>query len=720
MFILIVVAGTAWAQSPLDSVSLEGLDTVLDLDFSEASLHQAGPDSFYVRGVGIGDSTYSLTFAQDVNGVWNLTDLNPESDNILPERTVLDFASLTAVDGQTIKIDGVFVDGDVYAGTLKIGEDADVTLAGSIETGTIDAVNQARALALAQLVVAESADEFQAELDRQKAELQATIANLEAERDGYKSERDALEQTRDELVAERDSLAAQLAEMPETETLTIAGITVDPSSPLTGEQVTSLLKERNELAGSLVGVGIENNALRDRNRTLAEQIAELQAENEQLLSDLADMNDEVERLTELVEAYRSVQGPSAGSATTSAATDTGATGQSEAEVTTESAAATSEAATTTAAPVWSIPGDYLRKSDLEAAAAQVTAELKSLEGRVAELESAANELASLEVALRTGVADGIPKVAAPEAPGSLPGTGTETAGATEGEAVTTAESAAAETTPPAASASVEAATRTEAASAAATAEVAARLADVSAQLAALVELNESLRREKLELENRILTDILSDGFIAMMRERMTETVGSGFRGSDPDVGTWSITPSSAIQTDSDAFFAKLAVPARQTDKPMLYSFRARSLDPEGWVGLGLHFFVSDVELRRGYGMGRSLLVWLTRDPDVYKTRYTYLQLYRSDDDINMGRVLDAVIEEPISRLLNIEILYEPENQYLTVAINGEDKVRYRTWFGIDSGVEIAFRSLGAAEFTDFRILTEPAESASASEGLIAW
>ena len=87
----------------------------------------------------------------------------------------------------------------------------------------------------------------------------------------------------------------------------------------------------------------------------------------------------------------------------------------------------------------------------------------------------------------------------------------------------------------------------------------------------------------------------------------------------------------------------------------------------------------------------------------------------------MGRVLDAVIEEPISEFLDVEVLYEPHNQYLTVAIGGEDKIRYRTWFGIDSGVEVALRTLGAAEFTDFRIRTEPIESVSLpSLGSISW
>jgi cell division protein FtsB len=626
--ILTIVAASASAQTSMADVDpsvYEGITSVRDLDLTEASIHQAGPNSFYVRSVGVGEDSYSLTFALDENGLWVLDSLNPESDNVLPERTVLDFASLTAAGEQTLRIDGVFLDGEVYSGTLAIGEDAALSLVADVESGNVDAVNQVRALALAELVVAETEEAFEAELAEQRAELEAIIAILEAQRDGYKSERDALASTRDALVAERDSLAEQLAAIDDSTTAPA----VDGEPAITDEELTALRTERDDLAVSVAGLESENEDLQDRNRALAEEIADLQSENEQLRSELADMNAEVARLTDLVDAYRSAQDDAGGDTTVS----------------------------TPPAFELTVPDDYARQADLEAAAAAVVSELKALETRVAGLEAAARELAGLEEAIRTSS----------EADVSPTATATEPADP----------------------------------------ELANRLSEVMAQLADLRELNDALRREKNELENRILHEILSDGLIAMMRQRMTETLHSGFGGSTPDVGDWSVRGDRAVQADSDAFFAKLAVPAFQTDRPVLYSFRVRSLDADGWVGVGLHFFVSEVELRRGYGMGRSLLVWFTRDPDVYKTRNTYLQLYRSDDDINMGRVLDAVVEEPISSHLDVEVLYEPDNQYVTIAVGGQDKVRYRTWFGIDSGVEVALRSLGAAEFSNFRIRTEP-------------
>jgi len=194
--------------------------------------------------------------------------------------------------------------------------------------------------------------------------------------------------------------------------------------------------------------------------------------------------------------------------------------------------------------------------------------------------------------------------------------------------------------------------------------------------------------------------------VRMMEARLSRRLATGFSTGEPDTGAWSVRSGAAVQTDADAYFAKLSMPVQQSDDPVLYSFRVRSLD-DGWVGVGLHLFVEDVAARRGYGMGSSLLVWLTRDPDERKTPTTYLQLYRSDDDVSMARVLDAAIPEAVDAFLTVDVLYEPQSQYITIAVDGTDRVRYRTWFGIDSGVEVALRSLGRAEFRDFSVQTLP-------------
>ena len=641
-----LVAGSAGAQT---TGSLATTLSLADLDLSSASIHQAGPAAFYVRSVGVDGDVYSFLIERADADTWSVTGIVPESQNVLPPDAILDFATISAPDASSIAIEGVLVGDRVYGGTLTVGEDADLELAEQIRLADSDTINEARASALREIFAAETDEAIEAELAAQRAELEATIDRIEAQRDAYREERDALASENAELAAqraeladERDRLEAKLTETPDGR-----------STPLTGEEVEALIAERDQLAGDIVGLVMENNELREERKTLREQIEELQERNSELAGDVETMTAEVGRLQELVEAYRATLGPEPGD---------GATRE------------------------WAFPGDYVSSADLEAAAQAVTGELRSLDARVAALEEAASSLSDLEEALRTGVRGGLPATSLAAQPtGELPRT-REAAdpGATEAEA----------------RAAIEAAEQAE------------RLARVQAELADLLAENDALRGEQRRLEQRVLDEILDNGFVRIMRERLTRTLASGFSAGEPDTGAWRVSERSATQTEEDAYFAKLAMPVEQPGQPVLYSFRARSLD-DGWVGMGLHLFVDGVEQRRGYGMGSSLLVWFTRDPQERKTSTTYLQLYRSDSDVEMARVLDAAIPQSIDGFIDVDVLYEPASQYVTIAVDGTDRVRYRAWFEIDSGVEVALRTLGRAEFRDFEVSTMPATRTSA-------
>jgi hypothetical protein len=637
-FLLAILAiGAAAQDADVDSVL--GTITLSELDLTEATISQAGPTSFYVRSVGIDDALYSLLIESSTSGVWSVTSIVPESSNVLPPDAILDFATISVVD-DTIQIDGVLVGSNAYSGTLSVGTDAGLSLAGSISSGSF-AVNEARAAALAALVAAETQAAFDEELQEQIEFLEETIDRIEAQRDTYKDERDALR-------VERDSLATDV-----------------------------------------VSTGSENNQLREENDSLESQIAELQELNAKLQDDITTMTAEVTRLQQLVQEEESDGGES-----TIPTTDTSADTTTTTEETTGEE---SEAAETTPS-TWTMPGDYLRRSDLEAAAVSVTNELKTLSDRVAALEAAATDLASLEATIR----EGLDRLDTLSAAGSMV---TPSTTATESETETTPAAESAETPADSATAGAEDGTR-EAGGTSPEAEADQALQEVRERLARLRAEAEELEAERQAIEERVLDEILSNGFVELMKERLTRQVVSGFGDADPDTGEWTLFTDWAVQNDAEAYFAKLAMPAAQGSDPVLYSFRVRSVGT-GWVGVGLHLFVSDVERRLGYGMGRSLLVWLTRDPEVRKNELTYLQLYRSDDDINMGRVLDASIPESLGDFLQVDVLYEPETQYLTVAVNGEDRIRYRTWFGINSGLEIALRTLGRAEFRDFSVHTAP-------------
>jgi hypothetical protein len=185
----------------------------------------------------------------------------------------------------------------------------------------------------------------------------------------------------------------------------------------------------------------------------------------------------------------------------------------------------------------------------------------------------------------------------------------------------------------------------------------------------------------------------------------TKNLLKGFRRSVPQIGSWTVEADSAVQTDPEQYFAKLLLPIEQRTQPTRYSYRTRSTG-SGWVGTGLHIFVTDTTGKKGYGLGNSLLVWLTRDPEYYGTDDTRLQLYRSDDAVQMEMVLDALIEEPMGDFLAMDVVYDPVEEYISVSVDGIEKIRYKTWFDIESGLEIALRSLGGgAEFRDLAVST---------------
>jgi septal ring factor EnvC (AmiA/AmiB activator) len=591
-----------------------------DLDFSTATISQAGPDALYIRSVQTDQGVFSFLLQPVEPGGLTVTRIVPEDENLLPPSTILDFATITPFADGTIRIDGVIIDGSFYSGALAVDSSGQVTLSQMLTLTDDPQIREARLEAVASLIDAPTEEEFRSLLEQEQARLEALVQQIRAERDELATENQVLRDERDELEQRlEEELAAQPGTVPAAEE--------GPSQ----DEFDELSEQRDSLAQNVQTLTTQNSELQSQIAELRDQIASLQSENATLQEDLAVMTDEVDRLQELVAAY-------------------------------ESAAA--------AAPEpqeWEFPGDYVRTADLRAAAAAVANELAALSEQIRSLE---DEVA--EVAARPVVASRRPGPA--DEPDSQP-----------------------------------AATRDEAEDAVEDAERAERLARLQGEVAALEEENAALRRDRDQLERRILDEILNNSLVALMRERMATTLVSGFGSLVADTGRWEVAAGRVLQQDPDAFFAKASISAVQENVPTLYSVQVRSLD-EGWVGVGLHLFVDNVRARRGYGMGSSLLVWLTRDPATRGSAQTYLQVYRSDDDVNMERVLDAAIPESVADSLNLEILYEPQTQYITVAVNGQDKVRYRTWFGIDTGVELALRSLGRAEFTNFQVMRADSDS----------
>jgi hypothetical protein len=220
-----------------------------------------------------------------------------------------------------------------------------------------------------------------------------------------------------------------------------------------------------------------------------------------------------------------------------------------------------------------------------------------------------------------------------------------------------------------------------------------QLKELSKDREKLLELNE-------ELEQQAKKGVVPDSreykvspSLTEIRRNLNNVLLEGFGSFEPQLGNWKITEDEAFQLDGDQYFAKLVFEVEQYSRPTLFSFKARALG-DGWVGVGMHIFATNKEKLKGYGFGKSLLVWMTRDPEYYESNDTRLQLYRSDNNIDMEQVLDAVVMEPMTRYQQLDIYYQPVEQYITIYINGEAKLAYKTWFDIDNGIEVALRSLG--------------------------
>jgi hypothetical protein len=188
--------------------------------------------------------------------------------------------------------------------------------------------------------------------------------------------------------------------------------------------------------------------------------------------------------------------------------------------------------------------------------------------------------------------------------------------------------------------------------------------------------------------------------------RFTKVLRSDLSDSAARMGTWVIQGAGARQTDASQYFSRLELPLAQDGKTLLYSFKARATG-KGWVGLGLHFFVEDVVKRRGYGEGKSLLIWFTRDQAARGVDTTYLQLYRSDNDVVMERMFDAAIGDSMVIWRTVDIVYDPVAEYVAVSVDGVLRIVYKTFFGRTSGATMALRTLGGGvEFADFSVRGE--------------
>jgi hypothetical protein len=235
--------------------------------------------------------------------------------------------------------------------------------------------------------------------------------------------------------------------------------------------------------------------------------------------------------------------------------------------------------------------------------------------------------------------------------------------------------------------------------------------DAAARAEALAADAQALKDRVAELEAKIASlesgrealygKLASFGSLRISASDFPELLRSGFSDGKTRLGTWKQGSGVLSQTDKSQYFSRLTFPLVQSSKRILYSFETKT-GSKGWVGTGIHLFAEGVKKPKGYGEGKSLLVWLTRDAKVRGNDGSYLQVYRSDNDVSMERVLDAKIKERLDGWNRIDVLYEPAEEFIVLAVNGTVRAAYRTYFGIGAGVSMSLRTLG--EGVQFRNL----------------
>ena len=102
-------------------------------------------------------------------------------------------------------------------------------------------------------------------------------------------------------------------------------------------------------------------------------------------------------------------------------------------------------------------------------------------------------------------------------------------------------------------------------------------------------------------------------------------------------GKWHVEDGSLVQEDTEEAMAIWSYPVKQKGI-MLYQFDLKYIDggEDDFAGFGLHIGVDKPAKKRSWGNGKSVLLWLTYDPDQYGSPGFFAQIYTSNANSKMG------------------------------------------------------------------------------------
>jgi hypothetical protein len=189
--------------------------------------------------------------------------------------------------------------------------------------------------------------------------------------------------------------------------------------------------------------------------------------------------------------------------------------------------------------------------------------------------------------------------------------------------------------------------------------------------------------------------------IPAIQEPSTLELLRGFGNFKKGPGTWSIQEDRAFQTDPKQRYAKIAAILPEGADTLRFSFEARTTG-NGWTGFGVHVLAEKVRTLRGYGAGHSILVWFTSDSRSYPTAPNRIQVYLSNDDINMRMVADNPLLLDFRQKHSFTVEIDRLSGKISARIDGIEYLNSSNEeFRLD-GSMVIFRSLDSVEFYNFR------------------
>lgn len=183
---------------------------------------------------------------------------------------------------------------------------------------------------------------------------------------------------------------------------------------------------------------------------------------------------------------------------------------------------------------------------------------------------------------------------------------------------------------------------------------------------------------------------------------VTRSVKSGFGGGGSLAGSWSLSGSSLRQSSAVDLFAKYTVPVNQNANELVYTFGGTG-SATGWSGYGIHILASGSSDGELYGFGSSYLVWVTRDIDATQTEQTFIQLYRSYDDVHMVQLASQAIAGSISSPIDVTVYVNRSDGLIVLGVGDEAIVSYEDSSIIRSGTSVVARTLGPATISGLSV-----------------